>query len=106
MCDHCAGNWRSFWKQTACSKLLQGSHSNGGLAIVAMRQLPQGSFLRMRAFFLKNAWHFKDFFREFEDFLKVWILFENIFRVIEAFFSSCEGLSNFLNTFLVELKLF
>jgi hypothetical protein len=27
------------------------------------------SFLRMRGFFLKNAWHFEDILREFEAFL-------------------------------------
>jgi hypothetical protein len=43
----------------------------GGLAIVVMRQLTRGFFfLGMRGFFLKNAWHFKDIFREFEASLK------------------------------------
>jgi hypothetical protein len=43
--------------------------------------------------FFKNAWHFKDIFREieaywkwFEAFLKISNLFEDIFREIEAFF--------------------
>jgi hypothetical protein len=35
--------------------------------------------------FFENAWHFKDIFREFEDFLKISIVFEDIFRKIEAF---------------------
>jgi hypothetical protein len=39
----------------------------GRLAIVAMR-------------------HIKDFFRKFEAFLKILIIFEDIFREIEAFF--------------------
>jgi hypothetical protein len=52
----------------------------GGIAILAMRQLPRG-------FFLMNAWHFKDIFRECEAFFKISILFEDIYREIEAFFN-------------------
>jgi hypothetical protein len=37
--------------------------------------------------FFENGRHFKDIFREFEAFLKVSILIENIFREIEAFFN-------------------
>jgi hypothetical protein len=48
-------------------------------AIVAMRQLPRG-------FFLKNECHFKDIFRDFEAFLKIFFLFKNIFREIEVVF--------------------
>jgi hypothetical protein len=79
-------------------------HTRGGLAIMATRQMPRGSFLRMPGFF-KNAWHFKDIFRECEAFLKISIRFEYIFREIEAFFDDCERFSKIvrlLNTFLVE----
>jgi hypothetical protein len=48
----------------------------GGLVIVA---------IAARLFF-ENAWHFKNIFREFEDFLKISILFEDIFRETEASF--------------------
>jgi hypothetical protein len=48
----------------------------GGLAIFAMRKLPQGFFLRMRCF-LKNVWPFRDICREFVGFLK-W--FEAFYR--------------------------
>jgi hypothetical protein len=51
----------------------------GILAIVAMRPLPQGSIF-------ENAWHIKDYFTKFEAFLKIMIIFEDIFREIEAFF--------------------
>jgi hypothetical protein len=44
--------------------------SRGGLAIVAMLQLLRGSFLRSRGFFLKNMWHFKDFFYRISGFFK------------------------------------
>jgi hypothetical protein len=54
------------------------SSDRGGLAML---------FLRMRGFFLKIAWHFKDIFREFAAFLKIWIIFEDIFRVTEALFN-------------------
>jgi hypothetical protein len=37
--------------------------------------------------FFKNAWHFKDIFRECEAFFKISILVEDIFREIEAFFN-------------------
>jgi hypothetical protein len=43
-------------------------------------------FWRMRVFF-KKAWHFKNIFREFVAFLKISILYEDIFREIEAFFN-------------------
>jgi hypothetical protein len=53
----------------------------------------------------KNAWHFKDIFREFEAFFKNLILFEDIFREIEAFFNynvrDIQRLRGFLNTFKV-----
>jgi hypothetical protein len=42
-------------------------------------------FLRMRAIFM-NAWHFKDIFSGFEAFLKISIVYEDIFREIEALF--------------------
>jgi hypothetical protein len=41
-----------------------------GLAIIAMPQLPQGFFFENARLFLKNKWHFKDIFREYEAFLK------------------------------------
>jgi hypothetical protein len=58
--------------------------NRGGLVIVAMRQLPRGSFF-------ENTSHFKDIFREFEAFLKISFIFEYIFREIQAFFDYCEG---------------
>jgi hypothetical protein len=48
-------------------------------------RLPLGSFLRMRGYFFKNAWHFKDIFRAFKVFFEISIVFKDIFRVIEAF---------------------
>jgi hypothetical protein len=36
-------------------------------------------------FVFKNAWHFKDIFKEIEAFLQISILFEGILREIEAF---------------------
>jgi hypothetical protein len=36
--------------------------------------------------FSKNAWHFKDTFREFENFLKISTVFEDICREIETLF--------------------
>jgi hypothetical protein len=44
-------------------------------------------FFRVCEAFLKNAWHFKDIFREFDLFYKISILFEAIVREIEAFFN-------------------
>jgi hypothetical protein len=38
--------------------------------IVAMRQLPRGSFFENARLFLKSVLHFKDIFREFEAFFK------------------------------------
>jgi hypothetical protein len=35
--------------------------------------------------FSKNAWHFKEIFREFEAIFKISILFEDIFKEIWAF---------------------
>jgi hypothetical protein len=55
----------------------------GELAIMAMRQWPQSSFLRMLGFFIKNLWHFEDIYNEIEAFLKISILFEGIFREIQ-----------------------
>jgi hypothetical protein len=51
------------------------SNARSGLAIVVMRQLPRRSFF-------ENALQFKDIIREFEAFLKISILFEDIFREI------------------------
>jgi hypothetical protein len=51
----------------------------GGLAIVAMLQLPRGFF------FVENTRLFKDILREIEAFVKISILFEEIFKEIEAF---------------------
>jgi hypothetical protein len=54
----------SFLKSSACQFFKTRNRFNwqmntvlirGGLAIVAMRQLPQGLFLGIRGFFLKNA---------------------------------------------------
>jgi hypothetical protein len=64
----------------------------------------------MRGYF-KNARLFKDIFREFEAFSKISILFEDIFREIEDFLIIVrvrvfQRLRGFLNTFLVELRLF
>jgi hypothetical protein len=41
--------------------------TRGGLAIVA---IANRLFLNARLFVFKNAWHFKDIFREIEGFLK------------------------------------
>jgi hypothetical protein len=57
-------------------------------------------FLRMRGFF-KNAWHFKDiYYREVETFLKISILFEDIFQrnikiliIFKDFFREIEAFS-------------
>jgi hypothetical protein len=48
--------------------------------------LPQGFFFENARLFIKNVWHFKDIFREFEAFLKISILFEDISREIGDFF--------------------
>jgi hypothetical protein len=53
---------------------------------VAMQQLPPSFVFRMLVFF-ENMWHLKDIFREFEAFLKISIIFEDIFREIEACFN-------------------
>jgi hypothetical protein len=37
-------------------------------------------------FAFKNSWHFKDIFRKIEAFVQISILFEGIFREIEASF--------------------
>jgi hypothetical protein len=74
------------------------SPPRGGRAIVVMRQLPRGSFFGKARLFLKNAWHFKDIFIEFEAFLK-WYeaflkiskLFNYIFSLIETFLKCCEA---------------
>jgi hypothetical protein len=55
----------------------------GNVAISARR------FFENARLFFKSAWHFEDILRE-----------------IEAFFNNCEGLRGFLNTFLVEMRLF
>jgi hypothetical protein len=60
----------------------------------------------MRDFFLKNSWHFKDFYKEFEAFR---FRFKDIFRKIEGFFiylKDFQRLRGFLKTFIVELRLF
>jgi hypothetical protein len=60
---------------------------------VAMRQLSRGYFLRMRGFFFFN----------------ISILFEDIFRKIEAFFNQCEGFSKIARLFkdiLIEIEAF
>jgi hypothetical protein len=62
-----------------------------------MRQLPRGFFfLRMRGFFLKNEWHFKDIFREIGAFFNQRLrrVFQHIFSRIEAFLKRCEGFSS------------
>jgi hypothetical protein len=66
--------------------------TRGKLAILAMRQLPRGSFLRMRGFFLR-----------------ILILFEDSFKEIENFLNYCEGFyrfGGFLYTFLVKIEAF
>jgi hypothetical protein len=55
--------------------ILQGWTGHCGNAAIA------ASFFENARLF-KNAWHFKDIFREFEAFLKISILFEDIFRDI------------------------
>jgi hypothetical protein len=54
--------------------------------------------LRMRVFF-KDTWHFKNIFREFEAYLKISILIEDIFREIQAFFHAFEGFSKIARIF-------
>jgi hypothetical protein len=74
----------------------------GGLAIVAMRQFPRGSFF-------ENVRHLKDIFRDFEAFLKIMIIFEDISEKLKLFTINVRDLKElrgFLNTFLVELRLF
>jgi Zn-finger protein len=44
-----------------------------------------------REIHFENAWHFKDIFRVFEAFLKISMLFEYIFREIEAFLKYFEA---------------
>jgi hypothetical protein len=50
-----------------------------------MRQLPRGSFFGKARLFLKNAWHFKDIFIEFEAFLKCCEAFKKIRRFLKIF---------------------
>jgi hypothetical protein len=63
-----------------------GSHAanKGELAILAIAAMLYFENARL---FVKNAWHFKDIFREFEAFLKLSILVEDISREIETFFN-------------------
>jgi hypothetical protein len=67
---------------------------SGNAAIVARL------FFENARLFFKNAWHFKNIFREFETFLNISILFEDIFREIEAYFNLCEGFSKIARLFI------
>jgi hypothetical protein len=82
--------------QTVVSLNITGL-GRGGLAIVVMRQLPRGFFFENAKLFLKIAWHFKEIFREFEAFLKISILFEDIseklrlFLINVRFYKNCKA---------------
>jgi hypothetical protein len=62
------------------------ARGQGGLAIVVMRQLPRCFFLRICGFVKIFSGNLRLFLKWFDAFLKISILFENIFREIEAFF--------------------